>query len=233
MPHAAQEVLRYSTYMRLLPLVLSLVALTGCPKRTADQIQEEHLPHHRFEHAEDWAARFEDPSRDAWQQPDEVIKALALPPTASLADIGSATGYFSVRFAKALSEGTVYGVDVESSMVDYLTKRAETEKLKNLKVILGAYDDPKIPEPVDCVLIVNTYHHINERPAYFTRLASSLKPGGRLVIIDFKKGSKRGPADAEKLSPEQVTQELAQAGYVNGSTWSFLPDQYFLAFSRK
>lgn len=218
--------------MRSALLAFVVVSATACPKRTADQIQEAHLPH-RFENAEDWAKRFEDPARDEWQKPDEVIKALGLPPAASLADIGSATGYFSVRFARALPEGTVYGVDVESSMVDYLKKRAETEKLKNLTTVLAAYDDAKLPTAVDCIIIVNTYHHIDERPAYFTKLAGSLKPGGRLVIIDFKKGSKRGPPDAEKLAPEQVTAELSEAGYVSSSTWAFLPDQYFLAFSRK
>jgi len=208
--------------------VLALV--TGCPKRA--ETTDEHMPH-RFEHAEEWAARFEDPSRDAWQQPDEVIKALGLPPSALVADIGSATGYFSVRFARALPEGTVYGVDVESSMVDYLKKRAVAEKLANLKVVLAAFDDAKIPEPVDCIIIVDTYHHIEERQAYFTKLALSLKPGGRLVIIDFKKGIKRGPPDAEKIGPEQVTSELAAAGYMPSSSWTFLPDQFFLAFTRK
>lgn len=216
----------------LFVLALALVASTGCPKRTADQIQEAHS-HHRFEKAEEWAARFEDPTRDAWQKPAEVIAALGLPPTASLADLGSATGYFSVRFARALPQGTVFGVDVESSMVDYLKRRAEDEKLKNLVTVLAAYDDAKLPQPVDCILIVNTYHHIEERPAYFTKLAASLKPGGRLAIIDFKKGTKRGPPDSEKLTPEQVTAELAEAGFAPASSWAFLPDQYFLAFSRK
>lgn len=209
-----------------------LLLLSACPKRTADQITEAHVPH-RFDDAQAWAARFEDPSRDAWQQPDEVIKALGLAPSSKLADIGSATGYFSVRFARALPEGLVYGVDVESSMVDYLAKRAEAEKLKNLKVILGAFDDPKLPEAVDCVLVVNTYHHIEDRPAYFAKLKQVLRPSARVVIIDFKKGSKRGPPDAEKLGPEVVTAEFAEAGYVPASSWSFLPDQYFLAFTVK
>lgn len=209
---------------------LILLVCTACPKRA--DTTDEHMPH-RFEHAEDWAARFEDPARDAWQQPDEVIKALGLPPGALLADIGSATGYFSVRFARALPEGIVYGVDVESSMVDYLKKRATTEKLTNLKVVLGAFDDAKIPEPVDSIIIVDTYHHIEERPAYFTKLAGSLKPGGRLVIIDFKKGSKKGPPDAEKIDAAQVTSELVSAGYVLSSSWTFLPEQFFLAFTRR
>jgi ubiquinone/menaquinone biosynthesis C-methylase UbiE len=209
---------------------LFVVTLCACPKRTPEQITEGHA-HHRFEDAQSWAARFEDPARDAWQQPNEVIQALGLPPSAKLADIGSATGYFSVRFAKALPQGTVYGVDVESSMVDYLTKRAEAEKLTNLKVILGAFDDPKIPEPVDCVLVVNTYHHIEDRPAYFGKLKRLLRPAGRIAIIDFKKGSKRGPPDSEKIGPELVTQELGEAGFVPAQSWSFLSDQHFLSFT--
>lgn len=211
-------------------LLAFTLVVTGCPKRV--ETSDEHMPH-RFEHAEEWAARFEDPSRDAWQQPDEVIKALGLPPSALVADIGSATGYFSVRFARALPQGTVYGVDVESSMVDYLQKRAATEKLGNLKVVLAAFDDAKIPEPVDCIIIVDTYHHIEERQAYFTKLAASLKPGGRLVIVDFKKGSKKGPPDTEKIDGAQVTSELVSAGYVLSSSWTFLPEQFFLSFTRK
>lgn len=213
--------------MRL--LLLTMLTLFACPKRTPDQIAEGHA-HHRFDDAETWAQRFEDPSRDAWQKPDEVVAALGLPATAKLADIGSATGYFSVRFAKALSSGLVYGVDVESSMVEYLGKRAEAEKLKNLTVVLGAFDDPKLPEPVDCIIVVNTYHHIEDRPAYFAKLKQKLSANGRLVIIDFKKGSKMGPPDAEKIGPEQVTAELAESGYTVASTWAFLPEQFFLAF---
>lgn len=216
--------------MRLL-LVLLLVVAAGCPRRTPDQIAEAHA-NHRFENAEEWAARFEDPARDAWQQPAEVITALGLPANGTLADIGAATGYFSVRFARALPQGKVFGVDVESSMVEYLAKRAKAEKLDNLVTVLAAYDDAKLPEPVDCILIVNTYHHISDREAYFTRLAASLKPGGRLVIIDFKKGVKRGPPDSEKLSPEQVTAELGRAGYRSAASWAFLADQYFIAFTR-
>lgn len=203
--------------------VLSLLVFTACPKRASTE--------HRFEHAEAWAASFEDPSRDVWQKPDEVLAALGLPPNASVADIGSATGYFSVRFARALPKGRVFGVDVESSMVDYLARRAETESLTNLKVILGDYDDPKLPAAVDAIVVVNTYHHIQDRPDYFRRLSSKLNASGRLIIIDFKRGSSRGPKDSEKLTAEMVTAELEKAGYAPASSWAFLPDQYFLAFT--
>lgn len=211
----------------MMRLLLLLALFTGCPKRVAPEPRHEH----HFEHAEEWAARFEDPSRDGWQKPDEVILALGLPKQASLVDLGSATGYFSVRFAKWLTEGRVFGVDVESSMVEYLAKRAKAEKLPNLEAILGEYDDPKLPQPVDCILVVNTYHHVQQRPLYFANLKSKLKPGGRLVVIDFKKGSEKGPPDSEKLTPAQVTRELEDAGYSPISKWNFLPDQYFLAFT--
>lgn len=218
--------------MRPSLLVLLSLALAACPKRSADQIHAEKKSH-RFDDAEAWARRFDDPARDEWQKPEEIIAALGLSPDSSLADLGSATGYFAVRFARALPKGTVYGIDVESSMTDYLKKRAERERLDNLVSVLGDYDDPKIPKAVDCILIVNTYHHIEARPEYFRRLASSLKPGGRIAVIDFKKGVKRGPPDSEKLTPEEVAAELLEAGYTQSSSWAFLPDQYFLAFSRK
>ena len=211
--------------------LLSLLALAAC-SHPAPRHDEHHGPYHafhRFERAEDWVARFEDPSRDAWQRPDEVIKTLALPEDASVADIGAATGYFPVRFARALSQGRVFGIDIERSMVDYLAARAQREGLANLQAVLGAPDDPKIPEPVDVVIVVDTYHHLSDRTAYFRRLAASLKPGGRVAIIDFKPESKMGPV--EKLPPAQVTRELLDAGYSLVAEPSILPEQYFLIFA--
>lgn len=204
---------------------MSLLLLLGCKTPTAW-----HDHHHRFDDADAWAARFEDPKRDAWQKPDEVVAALALEPDAKVADIGSATGYFPVRFAKAVPQGHVYGVDIESSMVDYLNKRAEREGLTNLSSLVGQPDDAKLPEAVDVVLLVNTYHHIEARQAYFTKLAASLRPGGRLVIIDFKVESKMGPD--HKLPQGQVEAELLTAGYSVAKRHELLPEQFFVEFTR-
>lgn len=205
-------------------LLVSLLALGGC--KTTEHV------HHGFDDADAWAAKFEDPSRDVWQKPDEVIAALALPKNAKVADIGSATGYFPVRFAKVLPDGHVYGADVESSMVDFLNRRAEKEQLSNLTSILAEYADPKIPEVVDLVMVVNTYHHIEDRTAYFTRLRNtSLRVGGRLVIIDFTKQSKLGPAAEAKISAEEVQKELEAAGFKLTAKHDLLPEQYFLIFT--
>ena len=191
-------------------LLLASLLFLAC--KTDQHDENGHLTH-RFDDADAWAARFEDPKREAWQKPAEVIAVLALSPDAKVADIGSATGYFPVRFAKALPRGRIYGADVESSMVDYLNKRAEQEHLENLTSHLAEFADAKIPEPVDLILMVNTYHHIEERPAYFQRLKRSLKPAGRIAIIDFTRASKMGPEASEKIPPDQVQAELEQAGY--------------------
>ncbi|WP_309891662.1 class I SAM-dependent methyltransferase [Archangium sp.] len=187
---------------------------------------------HRFENAEEWAKRFEEPERDAWQKPDEVVAALALAPEAKVADIGSATGYFAVRLARAVPAGRVYGVDVEPDMTRYLGERAKREGLTHLEAVLGEPGDAKLPEAVDVALIVDTYHHISEREAWLRRLGEKLRPGGRVVIIDFRLESPKGPPARHKLSPEQVRGELEAAGYRLTRTHDFLPDQYFLEFQR-
>lgn len=204
-------------------LLLTLLTLTAC--KTTDT----HV-HHAFDDADAWAKRFEDPSRDAWQRPDDVIAALALPKDAKVCDIGSATGYFPVRVAKVVSEGHVYGADVENSMVEYLNRRAATEGLGNLTSHHAEFSDPKIPELVDLVMMVNTYHHIEGRTAYFTNVARSISPGGRLVIIDFTRTSKMGPPAEAKVPREDVEKELTAAGYTLIKAHDFLPEQFFLEF---
>ncbi|MAZ65434.1 MAG: SAM-dependent methyltransferase [Candidatus Marinimicrobia bacterium] len=193
--------------------------------------QEENSIHHRFEDAEKWADIFENPERDAWQKPDEVIRSLELPADAVIADIGSATGYFPVRFARVAVQGQVYGIDVEPTLVDYLNTRAKKENLPNMLSILGEPDDPKIPEKADLVFLCNTYHHIQGRDEYFENLKKYMQPGGRLVIVDFKKGDLPvGPPDKHKLAPDDVLLELKDVGYRRITHDLQLPYQYVLIF---
>ena len=193
--------------------------------------------HHGFGDAQKWAHVFDDPSRDAWQKPHEVIAALGLPADAVVADLGAGTGYFSVRLANMLSGGRVYAVDIEPDMVKYLGERAKREGLSNLVPVLGQPDDPRLPEKVDLVLLVDVYHHIDDRSRYFRRLAGSLKPGGRVAIIDFRMGAENGPPRAARIAPDKVRAEMAAAGFVpqatSGASLDFLPEQYFLIFSRR
>lgn len=192
--------------------------------------QTPHTHQHRFGDAGKWAKVFDDPERDAWQKPHEVIQALALKPDAVVADIGSGTGYFAVRFAHEVPKGKVYGVDTEPDMVKYLAERAKREGLRNLISSKGEAGDPRLPEKSDLVVFVDVYHHIDGREGYFGKLRMSLKPGGRVAIIDFRMDSPVGPPKAARVAPEQVKAELKQAGYVLDKEHAFLPNQYFLVF---
>ena len=192
-----------------------------------------HLAEDRYRDAEKWAAAFESPDRDAWQKPDEVIAALKLPADAKVADIGAGTGYFPVRLAKRVPKGIVYAIDLEPNMVAYVDARAKREGLKNLRGVAASADDPKLPEPVDLVLNVNTYHHLEDRPAYFRRVAKGLRPGGRVAVIDFKPESKMGPPADHKFSEEKIVRELEEAGFRLAERHAFLPEQHFLVFAPK
>lgn len=189
-----------------------------------------HTHQHSFEGAEQWAKMFDDPNRDAWQKPHEVIRALALQPDAVVADIGSGTGYFSVRLAHMVPKGRIYGADIEPDMVKYLEKRAQQNGLKNVIAVQAAPDNPRLPERADLILIVDTFHHIERRDRYFRKLQDYLKPKGRIAIIDYRMDAPDGPPKSARSKPEAITGELNAAGYVLVQTHDFLPKQYFLIF---
>jgi SAM-dependent methyltransferase len=192
--------------------------------------QTPHLHSHSFGDAEKWAKEFDDPKRDAWQKPHEVIRALALKPDAVVADIGSGTGYFAVRFARMVPKGKVYGLDTEPDMVKYLAERAKREGLRNLISSKAEAGDPRLPEKADLVILVDVYHHVEDRERYFGKLRASLRPGGRVAVIDFRMDSPEGPPKAVRIPPDQAKAELARAGYVLEREHAFLPNQYFLVF---
>ncbi len=215
------------TSLLLKIFVVSLYALLWVGPAAA---QTHHTHQHSFAGAEQWAKEFDDPNRDAWQKPHEVIQALALKPDAVIADIGAGTGYFSVRFSHMVPQGRIYGVDTEPDMVKYLANRAQLYGLKNLIAVHAAPDDPRLPEKVDLIILVDTFHHIEGRDRYFCRLHDYLKPGGRVAIIDFRMDSSDGPPRSARSTPEAIKAELNAAGYVLVQTHGFLPKQYFLIF---
>jgi len=212
------------TLATILTLVLACVGLAQAQHGTQPM-------HSDFEGAETWAKVFDDPARDAWQKPEKVVRALALAPNASVADIGSGTGYFAVRLARAVPQGQVYGADLEPDMVRYLNHRAMHENLPNLSSHVAAPDDPRLPKPVDLALFVDVYHHIGERERYFGNLRAALTPGGNVAIIDFKPDSPAGPPARHRVAAEQVKAQMQRAGYRLAAEHEFLPYQYFLVFA--
>ena len=213
----------------ILTLALGCAGLVSGPA----QAQSPHTHQHSFAGAENLAGVFDDPSRDAWQKPHQVIEALALAPDAAVADIGSGTGYFAVRLAHFVPQGRVYAVDIEPDMVKYLADRAKREGLANLTAVAGAPDDARLPGKVDLVLMVDTYHHVEQREGYFRKLAQSLKPDGRVAIIDFNAKSAMGPPPSQRIARKRVVAEMAKAGYRLQREHRFLPNQYFLVFQAR
>ena len=219
--------------MKRRTFITRLAVLTGAvtfAARTA--AQSPHAHQHSFEGAQHWAQIFDDPKRDAWQKPHEVIQALALRPDSVIADIGAGTGYFSARLAHMVPQGRVLAVDAEPDMVKYLAARAKREGLKNMIAVAAKPDDPKLPQKADVALFVDVYHHIENRERYFRKLSESLKPDGRVAIIDFRMDSPDGPPKDARIAPERVKAELKSAGYELAQEHAFLPNQYFLVFRR-
>jgi cyclopropane fatty-acyl-phospholipid synthase-like methyltransferase len=195
------------------------------------QAQDGHKGDHgRFDDPAKWSATFDDPARDKWQMPERIIAALGLRPTDLVADIGAGTGYMAVRLARHLKSGTVFAVDLEPNMVKHLAARAKASGIANLRAIAASETSPNLPEAVDVVFLLDVYHHMSQRPAYFKRLRSSLKPGGRVAIVDFRPESPVGPPKHLRLSADQIGKEMIVAGFIPAGSHDFLPRQNFLVF---
>lgn len=201
-----------------------------------DELNEHGYKGHRFDNPEQWVERFESPEREAWQRPDALVESLALASDATIADLGAGTGYFALRFATAAPEGRVYAVDIEAAMVEWLGQRAREAGRDNLVAIHGEASDPKLPEPVDLVFMCNVFHHLADPRAYFEHVAASLRPGARVVIVDFRKQLPEdapGPPEAMRMRVEDINAAMGAAGYTLArEDLELLEYQYILEFTR-
>lgn len=198
----------------------------------AAQDMHKHGGHHpRFDDPKKWSASFDDPERDKWQMPDRIVESLALRPTDSVADIGAGTGYMAVRFARALKGGSVFAVDIEPNMVKHMAERAKAAGIDNLRAVVGSESTSNLPAPVDVAFLLNVYHHLDKRPDYFKRLRASLKPGGRVAIVDFRPDAPAGAPKHMRISAEKINEEMKAAGYKPAGSFDFLPRQSFLVFT--
>ena len=197
---------------------------------------QHHGRHGNPEDLEAYIAKLEDPSRDAWQKPDEVLHALALAPGATACDIGAGPGYFALRMARVVGpKGHVFAVDVEARILERLREHLAGAGARNVTPVLALGGDPLLP-PASCdlILVVDTFHHFPDGVAYLRRLTEALRPGGRLVNIDFhKRELPVGPPLEHKVARDDFLAQAKRAGLDLFEEQTFLPYQYFLVLRPK
>ena len=194
----------------LLALVLSF---TGCAELTYQQMN--------------------DPSRDAWQKPQGVVEKLSITPGARIADLGAGGGYFTWHLSKATgSRGTVYAVDIEESAINMIFKEMVSRGTPNVRPVRAESHDPRLPEPVDLVFSCNVYHDLQDRIDYFRFLASSLRPGGRVAILDYHPRGFLSGMFGHRIAKEEVRREMEAAGYLLIHDYDLIDRQHFQIFSK-
>lgn len=195
-----------------------------------------HGPHGRFGNPADldrMIARQLAPDRPRWQQPDKVIQAIGITRDDVVADIGAGPGFFTLKLARAVGAGgRVYAIDPEIVVLDRLRERLTAAHARNVTLVLGLGDDPLLPpRSCDVALIVDTYHHVSDGVVFLRRLARALRPGGRLVNIDFdKRETPVGPPVEDRVAARDFLNDASRAGLTLVAEHGFLPYQYFFVF---
>jgi len=195
--------------------------------------RDPHETHRSHEDPKAYIAMLDDPKRDTYQKPDEVIAALKLNEGEVIADIGAGSGYFTFHLARHVGDaGRVYAIDVSPDMILHLNRRIRDLQLNNVISILAAPDDPLLADAsIDRFFICDTWHHIENHPGYLTLLKKMLKPGGQIIMIDFKKvETPIGPPLEMRIKRDDLVKEMEANGFGVQAEHTFLPCQYFLVF---
>jgi len=190
--------------------------------------------------ADEWVTTLEGPQRVAGQKIEEVIAGLSLKPGMTIADIGAGSGLFSRPLAKAVGpNGKVYAVDIQQDLLDYIDKRDKEENIRNVRTVLGEFNDPKLPaRDVDVAFINDVLHHIQNRAAYLKALGTYLKPSGRIAIIEMNKDDPNTPHKAQPellVSRDEILKWMSDAGFklVQEHPDLFPGTKWYLIFGRK
>ena len=179
----------------------------------------------------DWLVR---PERIQEEQPDRMLAALDIPKGAVVADVGAGVGYHVWRLAEIVGPtGKVIAEDIQEGMIQLLRKNIESRKLRNVEIILGTPTDPKLPSnSVDLVLMVDVYHEFSEPITMMKHIRNSLKPGGRVALVEFRKEDPNVPIQPmHKMSLQEVRSELEPMGFKFQRSYEFLPWQHILIFT--
>ena len=209
-------------------VVLTAVLAAACASLALAQ------GHGRLFPPEDLGA-LEGPDRDAWQRPEQVMDALGIADGMQVADLGAGGGYFTIRLARRVGpRGVVYAEDVQEAMLDSISRRIAREQISWVKTVKGTFDDPTLPPgALDAVLIVDTFNAFERPITMLQRVRESLKPGGRVGIIEYNNtGHGPGPAMEDRIDPDVVINAARQAGLRLARRETFLRYQYMLVFER-
>ncbi len=218
---------------------IMLISLLSCQSNHGDHSHHGHHDDatHANEHMhkssfEELVERFDEPEREAWQKPDEVIAKMGDLSYRTVAEIGAGSGYFTLRIAKQAKH--TIAIDIDQRFLDLIEERKkELPDPSKLETRLCTEDDPNLNlDEADLVLLVNTYHHIENRTAYFRKVRDVMKKAGTLSIVDFKAGEHPvGPPHEIKLSGDQVVEELKKAGFRNISLDKTTLDYQYIIFA--
>lgn len=219
--------------MKLSRLLVLLMALPSAIHAQDAVKRDAHQMHRLHDDPKAYIGALEDPKRDAYQKPHEVIHALDLKPGEVIADIGAGSGYFTFHLARHVGDnGKVYAVDVSPDMILHMNRRIRELKANNVITLLADPDDPLLPDrSVNRFFFSDSWHHIENQSKYLSLMKRMLKPGGEIVMIDFhKKDLPVGPPMNMRIGREEVIKQLESNGYRFIKEHTFLPYQYFLVF---
>jgi ubiquinone/menaquinone biosynthesis C-methylase UbiE len=218
------------------PLVFILLLLPVADAAQDALPRDQHQMHQLHQDPKSYIGALEDPQRDAYQKPHEVLSALRLKPGEAIADIGAGSGYFTFRLSHFVGEkGKIYAVDVSPDMILYINRRMRDLKVNNVISILADPDDPLLPDrSVNRFFFSESWHHIENQTKYLSLMKRMLKPGGEIVMIDFhKKEFPVGPPLEMRIAREALIKQMEQNGFRLTKEHTFLPYQYFLVFMPK
>lgn len=175
----------------------------------------------------------EGPDRDAWQKPDRIMDALGIADGSVVADLGAGGGWLTIRLARRVGpNGIVYAEDIQKEMLEATGRRVSREGLRNVRLQMGLADDPRLPASrMDAVIILDVYNEMEDPVTLLRNVKWTLKPSGRVGIIDYKMdGGGPGPPLEERVDPAAIVRNAEAAGLRLLKRETFLPYQFFLVF---